>query len=110
MNLDQVLQDGKDGVLLRIHVQPKARRQQVVGLYNERLKVCVTEPPDRGRANAAVMQLLAEALQISRSQINLVRGDTSRQKDLWLSGQQRQNVAARLIQLLNASEDNSDSR
>jgi uncharacterized protein (TIGR00251 family) len=79
---EKVLSQNADGVILRLYVQPGSRQSAVIGLHNDRLKVAVTEPPDRGRANAAVIRLIADTLQLARTDIQLLRGDVSRRKDL----------------------------
>ncbi len=84
--LPEYMSDSSEGCLLRLFVQPKARRRQVVGLHLDRLKVAVTEPPDRGKANAAVIELIAELLSVPKSSVSLLRGDTSRAKDVVVSG------------------------
>ena len=86
MNLNSVLVPSTEGVVIRLHVQPKARREQIVGLHDGRLKVSVTAAPDRGKANAAVIRLLADTFAVPRSEIQLLRGDTSRQKDFLIVG------------------------
>lgn len=74
-----------EGCVLRLFVQPKARKRQVVGLHLDRLKIAVTEPPDRGKANNAVEEFIAELLNVSRSRVSLLRGDTNRNKDLLIA-------------------------
>ena len=71
-----------DGVVIRVHVQPKSRREQIIGMHGGRIKLAVTEPPDKGKANEAVVRLVAAALNLAASRVKLLRGDTSRQKDL----------------------------
>lgn len=71
-----------DGVVIRVHVQPKARREQIIGMHGGRIKLAVTEPPDKGKANEAVVRLVAATLNLPASRVELLRGDTSRQKDL----------------------------
>ena len=63
-----------------IKVQPKASRDQVVGYREGVLQLRVTAPPDKGRANAAVVSLLALALGVAKSRVRIVRGQTSRDK------------------------------
>jgi uncharacterized protein len=94
--LPEYVSDSSEGCLLRLFVQPKARRRQVVGLHLDRLKIAVTEPPDRGKANAAVIELIAELLNVPRSSVTLRRGDTSRAKDVVVSGV-RSDIAATLL-------------
>jgi uncharacterized protein len=69
-----------DGALLRVRVHPRARRNELVGWQESALRVRVTAPPADGRANDAVIRLLAEALSVPRSSITLVSGGASRDK------------------------------
>lgn len=69
-----------DGPLLRVRVQPRASRNEVVGWQDDALRVRVTAPPADGLANRAVTDLLARALRLPASQIALVRGAASRDK------------------------------
>jgi uncharacterized protein len=73
-----------DGVRVRVKVLPRARRDAVDGIVEGRdgpaLRVWVTAPPDEGKANAAVIALLARAWRVPKSAIALVQGTTSRQK------------------------------
>jgi uncharacterized protein (TIGR00251 family) len=63
-----------------VRVQPRARRNEVVGWRNEMLWVRVTAPPADGLANRAVTDLLARALGLPASAVALVRGAASRDK------------------------------
>ena len=65
-----------------VKVQPKASRDQVVGYRDGVLQLRVTAPPDKGRANAAVVALLADALGLAKSRVRIVRGQSSRDKVL----------------------------
>ncbi len=69
-----------DGLLLRVRVQPRASRNEVVGWQDDALRVRVTAPPADGLANRAVTDLLARTLRLPASQIALVRGAASRDK------------------------------
>jgi uncharacterized protein (TIGR00251 family) len=73
-----------DGVRVRLKVLPRARRDAVDGIVEGRdgpaLRVWVTAPPDDGKANAAVIALLARTWRVPKSAITLVQGATSRQK------------------------------
>ena len=63
-----------------MRVQPKARESAIIGWQAGALRVRVTAAPEDGRANRAVIALLAEALSVPPSSIALVRGATSRDK------------------------------
>lgn len=73
-------------VVLRVHVQPGARRTAVVGRHGDAVKVSVSAPADRGKANAAVLTLIAGALGVPRSAVVLVGGATSRAKRVAVTG------------------------
>ena len=69
-----------DPVLLHVRVQPKARANAVKGWHGAALRVSVTAAPEDGKANRAVIDLLAETFDVAPSSINLVRGAASRDK------------------------------
>lgn len=74
------------GVLLPVHAQPGARKNGIVGEHAGRLKVAVTQAPEQGKANKAVIEVLADALHLSKGQILLHSGESSRQKKFLLIG------------------------
>ncbi|HMG45440.1 MAG TPA: DUF167 domain-containing protein [Acidimicrobiales bacterium] len=85
-----VLDVDRDGnVMLTVHVQPGARRSEIVGPHGDALKVRVTAPPVDGKANAAVVELLAEILD---APVELVAGASSRRKRLRITGLDRDAV------------------
>ena len=71
---------------LRLRVSPGAGRSAVVGRHGDAWKVRVTEAPERGRANDAVLRLLAETLVLPRTALTLVSGHGAREKIVELTG------------------------
>jgi uncharacterized protein (TIGR00251 family) len=71
-----------NGIRLAVRLQPRASRNQVVGLMGDRLKVALTAPPVEGAANAACQAFLAELFKVSKGSVRLIQGDKSRDK-LW---------------------------
>jgi uncharacterized protein (TIGR00251 family) len=69
-----------DGVVLPVRAQPGARRNEVRGVQDGMLKVCVTQSPEKGKANKAIVELLCKSLGLKKSQIELISGETSHQK------------------------------
>ena len=65
---------------LKVRVQPKASRNQVDGYADGTVRLRVTAPPQGGKANLAVEELLAKTLGVPRSRVKVVRGHASRQK------------------------------
>jgi uncharacterized protein len=71
---------------LRLRVSPGATRPGVVGRHGEAWKVRVAAAPEGGRANDAVVRLLADTLAVSRDAVTLVSGHSSRDKIVELAG------------------------
>lgn len=74
------------GFALAVKVVPGASRDRVVGEYGGGIKVTVTAAPQEGAANAAVTALLAEALGIPRTQVQITRGHGSPRKEVFIRG------------------------
>jgi uncharacterized protein (TIGR00251 family) len=68
------------GWIVRVRATPGARENGVRGEHGGALKVSVTQPPDKGKANEAIVAVLAEALGVKRNQIVLLSGAASREK------------------------------
>jgi uncharacterized protein (TIGR00251 family) len=73
-------------VSLRVRVTPRSSRDEVVGWKEGVLWVRVQAPPVGGRANRALLRLLAEALGVSRGEVEVVRGHRGREKTVRLVG------------------------
>ena len=86
---------------LKLRVSPRARRAAIVGRYGDAWKIRVAEAPEDGRANEAVLQLLAHTLGVARSQLALVSGHSSRDKIVVLDGLEQ----ARVERLLSSAEE-----
>jgi uncharacterized protein len=71
---------------VRLRVSPGARRSEVVGRHGDGWKVRVTAPPEDGRANEAVLGLLAERLDLPRKALSLVSGHGGRDKVVRMAG------------------------
>ncbi len=71
---------------LRLRVAPGATRAGVVGRHGDAWKVRVAAPPEGGRANEAVVRLLAETLSVPREAVTLVSGHGGRDKIVELAG------------------------
>jgi uncharacterized protein len=80
------LSDAEGGVVLAVHVQPGAGRTEVVGRHGDALKLRVAAPPTGGRANDAVVQLVAKEFGLKPGDVMVTSGESSRQKRLRLKG------------------------
>jgi uncharacterized protein len=89
-----------EGSVLPVRAQPRARRTGVVGEQNGSLKVAVAAPPDKGKANDAVQEVLCAAFDLKRWQVELVSGAGSRDKKFLLRGVTPEMVRQRLPAIL----------
>jgi uncharacterized protein (TIGR00251 family) len=89
-----------EGWLLPVRAQPGSRKAGVLGEQAGSLKVAVTAPPEDGRANKALTELLRDLLALKRWQLELVTGATSRQKGFLIRGVSRDELEARLAGLI----------
>lgn len=81
---------------LQIKVSPKSSRNAIQGWNGDALKISVTAAPERGKANAAVVALLAEQLGIAKSRISVTGGHTQSRKTLAVEGLDAQALRERL--------------
>jgi uncharacterized protein (TIGR00251 family) len=88
-----------EGATLEVRAQPKAKRDAASGTRGGALKVSVTAPPEDGRANAAVLDVLRAALKLPRGQLELLSGHTARDKVVLVRGVTPDELAARLAPL-----------
>jgi uncharacterized protein (TIGR00251 family) len=87
-----------DGVLLPVRAQPGAKRNAITGEHAGQLKVSVTQAPEKGKANQAIIDVLASELSLKRAQISLVSGETSSQKKFLIIEIELAELARRVAQ------------
>jgi uncharacterized protein (TIGR00251 family) len=86
------IRETKGGVCIDVLVQPRASREKIGPVHDERIKIAVTAPPVEGAANAAVAKLIARALGCPRGDVEVIRGMTSRRKTVRVLGVSRASV------------------
>jgi uncharacterized protein (TIGR00251 family) len=91
---------GEPSTRVRLRVSPGARRSELVGRHGGGWKVRVTAPPEDGRANDAVLDLLAERLGLPRRSLSIVSGHKAREKVVRLEGIDRAESERRLEEAL----------
>jgi uncharacterized protein (TIGR00251 family) len=85
-----------DGVVLTLHIQPGAKKSEIVGPHGEALKIRLAAPPVDGKANAALLEFLAKKVGIARTALKLVSGEASRSKRVRIAGLGADEARARL--------------
>lgn len=73
------------GIILNLHIQPRASKNQVCGLQDNALKIRLTSPPVDGAANKLCREFLAELLDVPKSAVEILSGETSRHKRVRVS-------------------------
>lgn len=71
-----------DDFRLRIFLQPKASKDQIIGLHDNELKISITAPPIDGQANAHLLKFLSKAFKVAKSEIVLEKGELNRHKQI----------------------------
>ncbi|QSX41739.1 DUF167 family protein YggU [Shewanella cyperi] len=71
-----------DTLLLNLYIQPKASRDQIVGLHGDELKVAITAPPVDGKANAHLGRWLAKLFKVPKTNVQIVKGELGRHKQV----------------------------
>jgi hypothetical protein len=74
------------GVTFAVKVQPRAKKNSIAGELGDAVKVTLTAPPVDGRANQACIEFFADLLNVSRSAITIISGESSRNKVIRVSG------------------------
>jgi uncharacterized protein (TIGR00251 family) len=92
--------DHAEGCVLPIRAQPGARKTGVLGEQAGALKVAVTAPPEDGRANRALTETLRDLLGLKRSQVELLSGETSREKKFLIRGVTKAELSAKIALIL----------
>ncbi len=88
---------GRDGeLLLKVRAAPGSRRDAVIGVHGDALRVAVQAAPERGKANAAVVDVLARWLGLRRGDLDVHGGGASRDKWIRIAGVSRDELVRRI--------------
>lgn len=79
-------QETSEGVIISLHVQPQAPKSQIIGEYNNCLKVKIKAPPVDGKANDEIIRFFSEILHCPKNNIEILKGDKSKQKKILVRG------------------------
>lgn len=89
-----------NGLQLHLHIQPRASRTAIVGLYGERLKIALHSPPVDGKANAELQQFMAKTLKVSKSSVQIISGDSSKQKELFIQTEVAEEIVTKIQDII----------
>ncbi|MFV0549750.1 MAG: DUF167 family protein YggU [Limnobaculum xujianqingii] len=86
-----------DAIILRLYIQPKASRDQIVGLHGEELKVAITAPPVDGQANAHLVKFLAKQFRVAKGMVTVEKGELGRHKQVRIDNPQQVPAEIKLL-------------
>ena len=84
--MDIPYSETRDGIIIEVKVDPRASKKGIVGVMDNILKVKLTAPPVGGAANEQLIELLADKYGVKKSNITILRGETSRRKTVKITG------------------------
>ncbi len=79
----------KDGIVIEVKVEPRSSKKGIAGVLDNMLKVKLTAPPVEGEANEQLIEVLAEAAGVRKSNIRILRGQSSKRKTVEIRGVER---------------------
>ena len=97
-----LLEPHADGIIVKIRAQAGARKSGVQGQHDGALKVAVTQAPEKGKANKAIIAVLSKQLDVRKSQIELISGQTSPQKKFLFRDITAAELSSRLVKVVGA--------
>jgi uncharacterized protein (TIGR00251 family) len=68
------------GLKLRVYLQPKASRNEMIGLHGDELKIAITAPPVDGKANVHLIKFIAKQFSVAKSAVSIIKGELNRHK------------------------------
>ena len=94
MELGTCATERSEGVEIRIYIQPRASKTELVGLFGQALKIRIAAPPVDGQANAELCRFLARQFSIPQQYVQVISGFSSRQKRVFLKGRTLSEIGA----------------
>ena len=96
MNIEEIVPSEYFETDIKIKLLPRSSKNQIIGKEGDLFKVKVTSPPVEGKANKALVQLLAKNLGISKGRVEIIAGKNSRLKTLRIHGLSEKNITSLL--------------
>ena len=90
------IQETPEGVIFKASIQPKGSRNEIVGLQGDALKIRLTAPPVEGSANKMCIEFLAKFLKARKSDVEIVRGRSTRTKKMLVRATTRKKIESLL--------------
>jgi uncharacterized protein (TIGR00251 family) len=79
------IKNNNKGIHIFLHVIPNAKKSEIIGNYNNRLKIKISSPPVDGSANKEIIKFFSKLLKTSKNNIKIIKGENSREKELFIA-------------------------
>lgn len=86
------LREKEGGIVVSVKIQPNSSKDRVIGEYADRIKVAVTVAPEKGKANKAVIKIFSKWLGVKSSDIQIISGEKSRDKELFIKNTTKEDL------------------
>ena len=86
-----------EGIIISLHVIPNAPKNEIIGIYNNHLKIKIKAPPVEGKANEEIISLFKQILNISKNKIELLSGEKSKNKSVLIRGWTQEQLQSHLL-------------
>jgi len=83
--------------IIKLIVRPNASRNSIDGIYLDRIKIRISSPPEKGRANKELIKFISEKLGIPKKYIKIISGNSSNLKEIEIVKQSECNLVSRLL-------------
>jgi uncharacterized protein (TIGR00251 family) len=90
------IQETPEGVILKVIVQPRGSGNQIIGLHGDALKIRLTAPPVEGAANRMCIEFLAKSLKVRKTDVEIIRGQSTRTKKMLVRSATRKQIESLL--------------
>ena len=81
-----IIEQFPDHITINVRIVPKSAKQEIAGIYNERVKIKIGSAPEGGKANKELIELLSKKIGIAKSSIEIVSGELSQNKTIRIKG------------------------
>lgn len=92
-----MFQQTEEGVIISLYILPNAPKSQIIGEHNGALKIKIKAPPVDGKANEEIVRFLSKKLELSKSKIEILKGDKSKLKKVLIRGIPLENLKSMLV-------------
>ena len=97
------IKTNREGILLTLHINPRAAKDELCGLHGNTLKLRLKAPPVDGKANAGLIKFLSKTLKVPPAHVRITHGESGRQKHVLVVGISEEDARALLTPLVTPS-------